>query len=88
MNNKPVAWRKKLDTGNYLYQEDYFGEAEPLYTHPVKELMMVLDGNRVYPAFKELTDGEIQEISHQYHYTYNPDYVGFARAILRKAQEK
>ena len=60
----------------------------PLYTHPVKEPMMVLDGNRVYPAFKELTDGEIQEISHQYHYTYNPDYVGFARAILRKAQEK
>ncbi len=37
---------------------------------------------------KQLTDGEIQEISHQYHYTYNPDYVGFAKAILRKAQEK
>ena len=44
----------------------------PLYTHPVKEL----------------TDSEIQEISHRYHYTYNPDYIGFARAILRKAQEK
>ena len=70
--NKPVAWRKQLDTGNYLYQEDYFGDAIPLYTHPVKEL----------------TDGEIEQISHRYHYTYNPDYVGFAKAILRKAQEK
>jgi hypothetical protein len=37
---------------------------------------------------KELTDAEIQQISHRYHYTYNPDYIGFARAILRKAQEK
>ena len=36
---------------------------------------------------RELTDSEIQEISHRYHYTYNPDYIGFARAILRKAQE-
>jgi len=44
----------------------------PLYTHPVKEL----------------TDAEIQQVSHKYHYTYNPDYIGFARAILRKAQEK
>ena len=37
---------------------------------------------------KEITDAEIQKISHRYHYTYNPDYIGFARAILRKAQEK
>jgi hypothetical protein len=36
----------------------------------------------------ELTDSEIAQISHRYHYTYNPDYIGFARAILRKAQEK
>ena len=42
----------------------------PLYTHPVKEL----------------TDADIQEISHRYHYTYNPDYIGFARAILKKAK--
>ena len=46
----------------------------PLYTHPAK--------------FKELTDAEIMESCHAYHYTYNPDYLGFAREILRKAQEK
>jgi len=46
----------------------------PLYTHPAK--------------FKELTDAEIMESCHAYHYTYNPDYLGFAREILRKASEK
>lgn len=40
------------------------------------------------PQIKELSDSEISEISHRYHYTYNPDYVGFARAILKKASEK
>jgi hypothetical protein len=40
------------------------------------------------PQIKELSDAEISQISHRYHYTYNPDYVGFARAILKKASEK
>ena len=91
--NKPVAWMlngklHEFDPSDWAKEEYPDDDVIPLYTHSVKEPMMVLDGNRVYPAFKALTDGEIQEISHQYHYTYNPDYVGFARAILRKAQEK
>ena len=48
------------------------GSLIPLYTHPVKEI----------------DDYEIQQISYRYHYTYNPDYIGFARAILKKAREK
>ena len=38
MNTKPVAWRSK-DTDGYwsIYQAPVEG-AEPLYTHPVKEL--------------------------------------------------
>ena len=75
MNNEPVAWMSQ--GGDVSRSADYFVEMGftdliPLYTHPVKEL----------------TDSEIEQISHQYHYTYNPDYIGFARAILRKAQEK
>ena len=75
--NKPVAWIGKNElqfgfTDTRVTNEKESWDDIPLYTHPVKEL----------------TDGEIQEISHQYHYTYNPDYVGFAKAILRKAQEK
>ena len=72
----------------------------PLYTHPhsaesvkVKEQDESFDRTAShmageYVSYKDLTDSEIQEISHRYHYTYNPDYIGFARAILRKAQEK
>ncbi len=77
--NKPVAWMDK-ETGCFVYsQYDYEDLDEhgkdgliPLYTHPVKEL----------------TDAEIMESCHAYHYTYNPDYLGFAREILRKASEK
>ena len=79
MNNEPVAWGYKDfngDISDCICPEEH-DRAEgdytiPLYTHPVKEL----------------TDAEIQQVSHKYHYTYNPDYIGFARAILRKAQEK
>ena len=80
--NEPVAyvdnvWINRPDLAMDLGIGQMFSRCQlsdhqiPLYTHPVKEL----------------TDGEIEAISHQYHYTYNPDYVGFARAILRKAQE-
>jgi len=77
MNNEPVAYA--MFRGGEYYdaihpdeQAKTVGEYDiPLYTHPAKTL----------------TDAEIQEISHRYHYTYNPDYIGFARAILKKAQE-
>ena len=65
-----------------------------LYTHPVQKPMMVLDGNRVYPAFKELTyaDGieECAQRAEAYAYM-SPNFTALAeelRAILRKAQEK
>ena len=75
--NEPVAWMVDGVLFNSLgaalnISFDIKQPCIPLYTHPVKEL----------------TDAEIQQVSHKYHYTYNPDYIGFARAILRKAQEK
>ena len=74
--NEPVAWMVDgvlfTSLGAALnISFDIEQPCIPLYTHPVKEL----------------TDSEIQEISHRYHYTYNPDYIGFARAILKKARE-
>ena len=33
---------------------------------------------------KPLSDADIMQISYRYHYTYNPDYVGFARAIEKE----
>ena len=82
MNNEPVAWMSQ--GGDVSRSADYFVEMGftdliPLYTHPVKEL----------------TDEEIEEFAYAFELWQlnNPDKAlegikDFARAILRKAQEK
>jgi hypothetical protein len=81
MNNEPVAWGM-LDKDGGIYDsispEEHDREEGaytiPLYTHPVKEL----------------TDEEIQEVAHGFGaigWMGDTTYE-FARAILRKAQEK
>jgi hypothetical protein len=78
MNNEPVAWMSQ--GGDVSRSADYFVEMGftdliPLYTHPVKEL----------------TDEEIrtiQAICHLKDVGYDNFIMRFARAILRKAQEK
>lgn len=71
---------------------EFWWEQEGQYSELCgKELCIIAWSNGEYKAThpaKTLTDEEIQEISHRYHYTYNPDYIGFARAILKKASEK
>ena len=74
VNNKPVAWMR--EDGTLKFEEGLnFEVGQPFYTHPVKEL----------------TDEEIAEIYHSEN-RFSPKgnfaYYGFARAILRKAQEK
>jgi len=76
MNNEPVAWMDYLEHSD-VYDLNVSGRGIPLYTHPVKEL----------------TDEEIAEIAMQcsdmdgYGHSQLKEYE-FARAILRKAQEK
>ena len=82
--NEPVAWMEtykgepnNLDWDkNNLYCEGEFHNVVPLYTHPLKEL----------------TDEEILNIAHQIRLidrqTADDGHLYFARAILRKAQEK
>jgi hypothetical protein len=71
----------------------------PLYTHPVSkakdrfpnyESICLQCGTTIYkPAFKTLTDEEIaQEWSKFYPDVFHTHLIEFARAILRKAQEK
>jgi hypothetical protein len=84
MKNKPVAWMYEDASGtmkllgNTRLEEwvTKFGCKEiPPYTHPAKTL----------------TDEEIEEIwaNAEYMIDYNPDNaIRFARAILKKAQEK
>ena len=85
MKNEPVAWIN-LDRfkDEALYLADCVSENEvenmgittPLYTHPVKELTLTRD--------------EIRDVWREFpaSFTLTPLTIEFARAILRKAQEK
>ena len=72
MNNEPVAWMSEF--GQFIGKVQDEICHIPLYTHPVKEL----------------TDEEILELCPPNHSDMmNEAYtIEFARAILRKAQEK
>jgi len=81
MKDEPVAWIN-LDRfkNEALYLADCVSENEvenmgittPLYTHPAKTL----------------TDEEILQFRDKVPYSLGSDLIEFARAILRKAQEK
>jgi hypothetical protein len=77
MKNEPVAWTD--GKGNYFDKNSFFpfDDLIPLYTHPAKTL----------------TDEEIIEIRDSCYVESGLDEweycdIEFARAILRKAQEK
>ena len=80
MNNEPVAWMLVTGHGTKILEKKPYCEVDywiPLYTHPVKEL----------------TDEEIIEIGllttdPRFSHIESPLLLEFARAILRKAQEK
>jgi hypothetical protein len=78
MNNEPVAWmfQGAFDISTYVSFEkpnpDIYPNPTPLYTHPAKTL----------------TDEEILQFRDKVPYSYSKDLIDFARAILRKAQEK
>jgi rubrerythrin len=75
--NEPVAWMVDgvlfTSLGAALnISFDIEQPCIPLYTHPAKEL----------------TDEEIVNVFHEYQGEDRRPFVNFARAILRKAQEK
>ena len=79
MNNEPVAWMyKDEESGMVSFIKDTLPfDAVPLYTHPVKEL----------------TDDDIWEFipmsrNDNFVEAGAGDFIEFARAILRKANEK
>ena len=86
MNNEPVAWIlngiiHEFDPSDWAKEQYPDQDVIPLYTHPA-----------------DLTDEEIYACFHQYFVLGEPkpthyeleyeDLIDFARAILRKAQEK
>jgi hypothetical protein len=95
MNNEPVAWMS--NEKEFYVQKNYCPDFIPLYTHPVKEQDESFDRTAShmageYVSYKaELTDEEIrhiQAICHLKDVGYDGFIMRFARAILRKAQEK
>ena len=78
MNNEPVAWMMEnpQNTSAYL-----------TFEKPTREMKISHQAIPLYthPA-KTLTDEEIEEVMYKCDWAYDP--VEFARAILRKAQEK
>ena len=83
MNNEPVAWRSKDTDGHWnIYQAPVKG-AEPLYTHPAD-----LTDEEIYEVWCDAIKEEaIVNKGKPPILKYQP-FVFFARAILRKAQEK
>jgi hypothetical protein len=94
--NEPVAWwdgKEPSVLGLSYFKNDYC--PIPLYIHPADESFdrtaSHMAGEYVSYSAKTLTDEEIGQIwkdcmESPYMQVSNP--VGFARAILRKAQEK
>lgn len=102
MNNEPVAYAM-FKNGEYYdaihpdEQAKTVGEYDiPLYTHPVKEEHFedepqAEELHEILQSNAELTDEEIVDIwgCAEYMIDHNPDNaIKFARALLRKAQEK
>ena len=98
MNNEPVAWmHQNPDYAISKHQSLEYNIS--LYTHPVKELKnivvasatcscgKVMEVTNLQPV-KELTDEEISEVFKDCTKDGILDANEFARAILRKAQEK
>lgn len=87
--NKPVAWIWSEDGCNMgvcLDQDKQIGKQEfqdydiPLYTHPVKE--------HKEPSVKEIDDLWLDVVNNIPANDHRPREWHFAKAILRKAQEK
>ena len=90
--NEPVAWMDYLEHSD-VYDLNVSGRGIPLYTHPVKEqdtdCQYCKQGCIRCDARKQLTDEEIKELSEQHlDMDWQTGVIEFAKAILRKAQEK
>jgi hypothetical protein len=92
MNNEPVAWMWEQEI-NGLARETVFltyrpwnENAIPLYTHPAKTLTDEEIKFIAYPFESIYTTYDKQTDTDTVHTRF--DQLGFAKAILRKAQEK
>ena len=97
MNNEPVAWIAVGDNTSVFFDLDCAlaidDNPTPLYTHPSEHDLGIAESigfDKCYKAAtaKTLTDEEIVEIYNDILIHDKKSSIKFARAILRKAQEK
>jgi len=99
MNNEPVAWidPRELDmaVSTSVTKHKQFDTDIPLYTHPNEHDLGIaeaigFDKGYATAQAKTLTDEEIHNLFLSFCNVgfMQVDEIGFARAILRKAQEK
>ena len=97
--NQPVAWMFEKDGAYMCIKHDNrvnYDGGIPLYTHPADlDTRSYLTGRYDTSPVKELTDEEILSLTGFKDNPYDifieyekEDLIEFARAILRKAQEK
>ena len=93
--NKPVAWMSVGLDGRTVLANYEFETAIPLYTHPAEHDLGIAEAigfDKGYKAasVKELTDEAIITVADPLNLWDVPKdkLIDFARAILRKAQEK
>ena len=87
MNNEPVAWMGFRRHGETRVSVEKLDKDDiPLYTHPVKELT----DEEILELWKQaIQDGYTEMIIHDFQtLDTKKTMFDFAKAILRKAQEK
>ena len=86
MNNEPVAWMDYLEHSD-VYDLNVSGRGIPLYTHPADLTDEEIDQTITNCGYEieETVMGKFVDIEGINMYN---SLCGFARAILRKAQEK
>jgi hypothetical protein len=90
MNNEPVAWmfQGAFDISTYVSFEkpnpDIYPNPTPLYTHPAK----TLTDEEIEEVWIQALQDEPKVNAGNFPSLANQPFVFFARAILRKAQEK
>jgi len=85
-----VEWNEGYEKGYADAMQEKEMNNEPIWTACL-DCGKKVTGDSIHtcsPQLKTLTDEEIKELYGVYNYRYGFDEIEFARAILRKAQEK
>ena len=92
MKQEPFGWFWFESTENKSPYTQITGYTQEMFSRTCPDDTTKIDDGFLIPLFtnpvKELSGVEIIGMSGKYDFSYDVDIIDFARAILRKAQEK